>query len=150
MADCLLAAEQPWYGQELHASIPVRSPSYCSKHLWSEQPVKEIQMTSICFIQICVYSSSYSDFLQWIDRQSAAFADSTVSIAISSSQPPLLSFTPVRCMDTANFINVEVRVCYSFSKHNIFSTKAIESFVVVWIVEETRLENRQRVSSTRL
>ena len=53
-------------------------------------------------------------------------------------------------MDTANFINVEVRVYYSFSKHNIFSTKVIESFVVVWIVEETRLENRQRISSTRL
>ena len=52
-------------------------------------------------------------------------------------------------MDTANFINVEVQVCYSFSKHNIFGTKAIESFVV-WIVEETRLENRERVSSTRL
>ena len=34
-------------------------------------------------------------------------------------------------MDTANFINTEVRVCYSFLKHNIFSTKAIESFVVV-------------------
>ena len=50
-------------------------------------------------------------------------------------------------MDTAN---VEVRVCYSFSKHNVFSTKAIESFVVVWMVEETRLENRQRVSSTQL
>ena len=47
-----------------------------------------------------------------------------VPIAISSSKPPLLSFTPVRWMDTANF--------YSFSKHNIFSTKAIESFIVVW------------------
>ena len=35
-------------------------------------------------------------------------------------------------MDTTNFINVEVRVYYSFSKHNIFSTKAIESFIVVW------------------
>ena len=40
-------------------------------------------------------------------------------------------------MDTANFNNVKVRVYYSFTKHNIFSTKAIESFVVVWIVEET-------------
>ena len=51
-------------------------------------------------------------------------------------------------MDTTNFINVEVRVCYSFSKHNIFGTKAIELFVVVWIGDKTRLENRQRVSST--
>ena len=34
-------------------------------------------------------------------------------------------------MDTANFIIVEVQVCYSFSKHNIFSTKAIESFIAV-------------------
>ena len=55
-----------------------------------------------------------------------------VPIVISSSRSPLLSFTQVQCMDTANFINVEVRVCYSFSKHNIFSTKAIESFVVAW------------------
>ena len=55
-----------------------------------------------------------------------------VPIAISSSESPLLSFTPVRWMDTANFINVKVRVCYSFSKHNIFSTKAIESFIIVW------------------
>ena len=55
-----------------------------------------------------------------------------VPITISSSESPLLSFTPVRWIDTANFINVEVRVCYSFSKHNIFSTKAIESFIVVW------------------
>ena len=43
-------------------------------------------------------------------------------------------------MDTANFINVKVRVYYSFSKHNIFSTNAKESFDFVWIVEETRLE----------
>ena len=55
-----------------------------------------------------------------------------IPIAISSFESPLLSFTPVRWMDTANFINVEVWVCYSFSKHNIFSTKAIESFIVVW------------------
>ena len=55
-----------------------------------------------------------------------------VLIAISLSESPLLSFTTVRCMDSSNFINIEVRVCYSFSKHNIFSTKAIESFVVVW------------------
>ena len=53
-------------------------------------------------------------------------------------------------MDTANFINIEFRVCYSFSKHNIFSVKARELFVVVWMIEEIRLENRQRVSSTRL
>ena len=52
-------------------------------------------------------------------------------------------------MDTANFINVKVRVCNSFLKHNIFSMKAIESFVV-WIVKETHLENWQRVSSARL
>ena len=60
-----------------------------------------------------------------------------VPIALSSSQSPLLSVTPVWCMDTANFIIVKVRVCYSLSKHNIFSTKAIESFVVVWIVSKT-------------
>ena len=53
-------------------------------------------------------------------------------------------------MDTANFINVDIQVYYSFLKHNIFSTKAIESFGVVWIIEETRLENWQRVSSTSL
>ena len=35
----------------------------------------------------------------------------------------LLSVTPVWCMDTANFINVEVRVYYSFSKHSIFRAK---------------------------
>ena len=51
-------------------------------------------------------------------------------------------------MDTVNFINVEVRVCYSFLKHNIFSAKAKESFVIVWVIEEIRLENQQRVSST--
>ena len=55
-----------------------------------------------------------------------------IPIAISLSESPLLSFTPVRWMDTANFINAEVRVCYSFSKHNIFSTKTIESFIIVW------------------
>ena len=55
-----------------------------------------------------------------------------VPIAVSSSKSPLLSFTSVRCMDSSNFINIEVWVCYSFSKHSIFSTKAIESFVVVW------------------
>ena len=32
----------------------------------------------------------------------------SVPIVISSSQSPLLSITPVRCMDTANFINVKV------------------------------------------
>ena len=46
-------------------------------------------------------------------------------------------------MDAANFINAEVRVCYIFLKHTIFSTKATESFIFVWIIEETRLENRQ-------
>ena len=39
-------------------------------------------------------------------------------------------------MDTANFINVEVRVCYSFWKHSIFSAKAKELFAIVWIIEE--------------
>ena len=73
-----------------------------------------------------------------------------IPIAISSSQSPLLSVTPVRSMDTANFINVEVRVCYSFSKYNIFSAKAKELFVVVWINAEIRPENQQRISSTHL
>ena len=71
-----------------------------------------------------------------------------IPIMISSSQSPLLSVTPVWCMDTANFTSVDVRVCYSFLKHNIFSMKAKESFVVVWIVEEIRLEKQQLVSST--
>ena len=128
MADCLLPAGQAWYGLELHASILVRLPSYCSKHLWCEQPVKEIQLTSICYVQICVYSSSYGDFLR-----SAAFADSTssdrdifvrITIALICSSPMNGHYF--------NFINVEVRVCYSFSKHNIFSTKAIELFIIVW------------------
>ena len=69
---------------------------------------------------------SYSELI--IDRPHSSTPP--VPIAISSPQSPLLSFTPVRCMDSANFINVEVRVCYSFLKHNIFSTKAIEAFVV--------------------
>ena len=64
MADCLLPAGQAWYGCELHASIPVRLHSCGSKHLWCEQPVKEIQLTSICYVQTCVYSGSYGDFLQ--------------------------------------------------------------------------------------
>ena len=64
---------------KLHASIPVRLPSYCSKRLWWEQPVKEVQLTSIFCVQLCVYSSSYGDFLRWIDHRSAAFADSTHS-----------------------------------------------------------------------
>ena len=74
----------------------------------------------------------------------------SVPITISSSHSPLLSITPVRYMDTANFINIEFRVCYSFLKNNIFSVKARESFVVVQMIEEILLENRQRVSSTRL
>ena len=53
-------------------------------------------------------------------------------------------------MDTANFINIEVQVSYSFSKHNIFSAKAKELFIAVCIIEEICLENWQRVSSTRL
>ena len=64
IADCLLPAGQAWYGRKLHASIPVPLPSYGSKHLWCEQPVKEIQLASICYVQICVYSSSYGDFLR--------------------------------------------------------------------------------------
>ena len=52
-------------------------------------------------------------------------------------------------MDTANFINIEVGVYYSSSKHNIFCTKAVESFNV-WFVKETRLVNRQRISSTQI
>ena len=64
-----------------------------------------------------------------------------LSIVISSSQLPLLSVTPVWCMDTANFINVKVWVCYSLSKHNVFSMKAKESFIAVWSVEEFCLEN---------
>ena len=125
-------------------------PAIVSKHLWCEQPVKEIQLTSICYIQICVYSSfsvvSYSESI--VDCVHSLTPP--VPITISSSQSPLLSVTPVQCMDTANFINVKVRVFYSFSKHNIFSMKAKESFVIVWIVKETHLDNRQRVSSTQL
>ena len=36
---------------------------------------------------------------------------------------PYFLVTPVRCMVTANFINFEVWVWYTLSKHNIFSTK---------------------------
>ena len=82
-----------------------------AKHLWCEQPVTEIQLTSICYVQICVYSSSYGDILRWIDLDRTRSPTPPVPIAISSSESPLLSFTPVRWMDTANFINVEVRVC---------------------------------------
>ena len=39
-------------------------PSIVAKHLWCEQPVNEVQLTSICYVQIGVYSSSYSEFLQ--------------------------------------------------------------------------------------
>ena len=67
---------------------------------------------------------------------SAAFTNSTHSDRDIFFQSPLLSAAPDLCMDTADFINVEVWVCYSFSKHNIFCTKTKESFVVVWIVEE--------------
>ena len=34
MADCLLPAGQAWCSCDLHASILVHLPSYCSKHLW--------------------------------------------------------------------------------------------------------------------
>ena len=37
-----------------------------------------------------------------------------VPTAISSSKSPLLSVTPVRCMNTANFINVKVQVATPF------------------------------------
>ena len=132
MADSLLPAGQSWYGRELHASIPVRLPSYCSKHLWCEQPVNEIQLTESAmsksvFILVPTAISYSKSIVDWL-----RLPTSPVPIAISSSESPLLSFIPVRCMDTANFINVEVRVCYNFLKHNIFSMKAIESFVVVW------------------
>ena len=110
-------------------------PAIIAKHHWCEQPVKEVQLTSICYVQICVYFSSYGELI--VDRLRSLTPP--VLITISSSQLPLLSVTPVRCKDTANFINVEVRVCYSFSKHNIFSMKAKESFI--WIIEEIRLEN---------
>ena len=95
MADCLLPAGQAWYGCNLRASILVRLPSYCSKHLWCEQPVKEIQLTSICYVQICVYSSSsvvsYSESIVDCVRSLTP----PVPITISSSQSPLLSVTPV-------------------------------------------------------
>ena len=68
MADCLLPAGQAWYGRELHTSILVRLPSDCSKHLWCEQPVKEIQLTNICYVQICVYSSSYSESSVFVEE----------------------------------------------------------------------------------
>ena len=38
-------------------------PAIAAKHLWCELPVKEVELTSICDVQICVYSSSYSDLL---------------------------------------------------------------------------------------
>ena len=106
-------------------------PATVAKHLLCEQPVKEVQLTSICYVQLCVYSSSYSygeSIVDW-PRSSSPL----VPIAISSSQSSLLSVIPVWCMDTANFINVKVRVCYSFSKHNILSAKAKEWFVVCLI-----------------
>ena len=123
-------------------------PAIVANNLWCEQLVKEVQLTSICYVQICVYPSSYDKFLQWIDGPRSPTPP--VPIAISSSQSPLLSVTPVRCMDTVNFINVKLWVCYSFSKHNIFSAKARESFIIVWLIEEIRLENQQHVSSTWL
>ena len=132
MADCLLPVGQAWYGCKLHASIPVCLPSYCGRHLWCEQPVKEVQLTSTFYVQLCVYilvlmAISYGESI--IDRPHSPAPP--VPIAISLSQSPLLSVTPVQCMDTANFINVEVQVCYSFSKHNIVSMKAIKLFVIV-------------------
>ena len=54
MADCLLPAGQAWYGCKLHASISVRLPNYCSKCLWCEQPVKEVQLTSILLTYLCL------------------------------------------------------------------------------------------------
>ena len=67
-----------------------------AKHLWCEQPVNQVQLTSIFYVQNCVYSSSYGEFLQWINRRSAAFADSTrsdrdifipITIAVSYFSP---------------------------------------------------------------
>ena len=69
-------------------------PAIVGKHLWCEQPVKEVQLTSICYNQLCVYSSSYSDFLMWIDLQSATFAHST-------------------CSDRSIFIPITIAVIYS-------------------------------------
>ena len=138
------------YGRDLHASIPVHLPCYCSKHLYCEQPLKETNWlasaTSKSVFILVLMLISYGGSI--IDQPLSLTVP--VPISISSSQSPLLSFTPVWCMDTANFINVEVWVCYGFLKHNIFSAKAIESFIVVWIVEGTHFENRQRVSSTQL
>ena len=66
---CLMSQQQAtpgqaWYGCDLQVSILVRLPSYCSKHLWSEQLVEEDQLTSICYVQICVCSSSYGEVLR--------------------------------------------------------------------------------------
>ena len=36
-------------------------PATVAKHLWCVQPVKEVQLTCICYVQICVYSSSYGE-----------------------------------------------------------------------------------------
>ena len=105
-------------------------PAIVAKHLWCEQPVKEIQAsaTSKSVFILVLTAISYGESI--VDRPRSPTPP--VPIAISSSESPLLSFTPVRWMNTANFINIKVRVCYSFSKHNIFSTKAIESFIIVW------------------
>ena len=71
-------------------------PAIVAKSLWCIQPVNEVQLTSICYVQICVYSRSYGEFL---GESIVSFADST-----PSSHSPLLSVTPVGCMDTGNFI----------------------------------------------
>ena len=97
-------------------------------------------MSKSVFVLVLTVNSCGESIVNWL-----RLLTPPVPIAISPSQSPLLSVTPVRCMDTANFINVEFQVCYSFSKHNIFSVKARESFVVVWIIEEVRLENWQRI-----
>ena len=105
-------------------------PAIVAKHLWCEQPVKEVQLasaTSKSVFILVLTANSYSELI--IDRPCSLTPP--VLIAISSSQSPLLSVDPVQCMDTANFINVKVRVCYSFSKHNVFSAKAKESFIIV-------------------
>ena len=124
-------------------------PAIVAKHLWCEQLVKEVQLTGNCYPQICVFlvlmSNSYSESI--VDRPCSLTPP--IPITISSSQSPVVSVTPVRCNDTANFITIEVQVCYIFLKHNIFRVKAKESFVI-WIIEEICLENRQLVSSTQL
>ena len=87
-----MVGHQPWE-QKIQGSIAVfpgwvisvtwklllQWLSYCSKHFWCEQLVKEVQLTSIWYVQMCVNCSSYCEFLWWINRQSTMFAYSTHS-----------------------------------------------------------------------